>query len=68
MWIRGSRSVIERIIALLLLAVAMADVSLARLRLGSHWPTDIAAGMIIGAVWLIVVILALRRAEAAGGR
>jgi undecaprenyl-diphosphatase len=67
MWIRGSRSVVERILAVLLLAVAVADVCLARLRLGSHWPTDLAAGFIVGAIWLIVVILSLRHAEAAGG-
>ncbi|HET7231325.1 MAG TPA: phosphatase PAP2 family protein [Longimicrobium sp.] len=68
MWMRASRSLAERILAVLPLALALADVALARLRLGSHWPTDLAAGVVIGAVWLAVIITALRRAEAAGGR
>jgi undecaprenyl-diphosphatase len=68
MWIRGSRSAVERVLAVVLTAGVVAEVALARLRLGSHWPTDIAAGLVVGAVWLAVVIVALRRAEAEGGR
>jgi membrane-associated phospholipid phosphatase len=67
-WVRGSRSVVERIFAVLLFLSATATVALARLRLGSHWPTDVAAGAVVGVAWLCVSILALRRAEAAGGR
>ena len=36
----------------------------ARLRLGAHWPTDIAAAALLGTAWVAVLILALRRAEA----
>jgi undecaprenyl-diphosphatase len=68
MWMRGSGSAAERGFAALLLALGVADVCLARMRLGAHWPTDLAAGLVIGTVWLAVVVLALRRAEAAGGR
>ena len=68
MWIRGSRSAVERGVSVLLPAAAIVDVALARLRLGSHWPTDVTGGVVIGAVWLAVVIAALSRAEAAGGR
>lgn len=68
MWIRASRSPAERVAAVLLLAAAVADVCLARLRLGAHWPTDLAAGALVGVVWLAVIVVALRRAEAAGGR
>jgi len=68
MWIRGSRSAVERVLAVLATASVVAEVALARLRLGSHWPTDIAAGLIIGGVWLVIVIVALRRAEGEGGR
>ena len=68
MWIRASRSAIERILAVLLLLAGVATVSLARLRLGAHWPTDIAAGIAVGLVWLVIVLIALHRAESAGGR
>lgn len=68
MWIRASRSAVERTIAVVLLLAAVATVALARLRLGAHWPTDIAAGIGVGILWLTVVVVALHRAEAAGGR
>lgn len=68
MWMRASRSAAERVFAAFLLAAGVATVALARLRLGSHWPTDLAAGLVIGGVWLAVVIVALRRAEGEGGR
>ncbi|HEU4560803.1 MAG TPA: phosphatase PAP2 family protein [Longimicrobium sp.] len=68
MWIRASRSAAERVFAALLLTVGVVLVALARLRLGSHWPTDLVAGLIIGGLWLAVIIVALRRAEAEGGR
>lgn len=68
MWIRASRSAAERVFAVLLLATGVSVVALARLRLGSHWPTDLVAGVIIGGLWLAVLIVALRRAEAEGGR
>jgi undecaprenyl-diphosphatase len=68
MWMRGSRSAAERVFAALLLAAGVTVVALSRLRLGSHWPTDLVAGLVIGGVWLGVLILALRRAEAEGGR
>jgi membrane-associated phospholipid phosphatase len=38
-------------------------VSVARVRLGSHWPCDIVAGAVLGVAWLSVVIIAFRRAE-----
>jgi len=68
MWMRGSRSAAERALAAALLLAAVAVVCLARMRLGAHWPTDLAAGAGLGIVWLGVVIVALRRAERAGGR
>ena len=67
-WVRASRSRVERILAIALWLAVVATVALARLRLGSHWPTDVAAGALIGGVWLGITILALRRGEAAGGR
>lgn len=63
LWIRRSRSLTEQILAALLCLIWVSLVSLARVRLGTHWPSDIIAGGIIGAAWLTVVIVALNRAE-----
>jgi undecaprenyl-diphosphatase len=67
-WVRASRSWVERVVAVSLHLVVTAVVALSRLRLGAHWPSDIVAGAIVGVLWLAVVIIALRRAEATGGR
>jgi undecaprenyl-diphosphatase len=49
-----------------LLVLALASVvGLARLRLGAHWPSDVLAGFVLGAVWAVVLTVALRRGEAA---
>jgi undecaprenyl-diphosphatase len=68
LWMRGSGSRIERMAAGVLLLALLAMVGLARIRLGTHWPSDILAGMVLGLAWAGVVAMALRRAEAAGGR
>ncbi len=68
LWMRATPSRSERVLAALTVPMAAAIVAAARLRLGAHWPTDILAGTAVGAAWLAVCILALRRAEARGGR
>ena len=63
LWARASRSWLERILAVVLCAVWAALVGTARLALGSHWPSDVIGGSIMGLAWLAVVIVALRSAE-----
>jgi membrane-associated phospholipid phosphatase len=59
-WIRSSRSFVERSCALLMLAAVAVVVPLGRLSMGVHWPSDIIAGWIIGLFWLIVLASGLR--------
>jgi membrane-associated phospholipid phosphatase len=63
LWVRASRSVVERLLVLVLLAALLLVTGAARVRLGSHWPSDVLAGYAVGAAWLGVVITAVRRAE-----
>lgn len=68
LWMATTRVAGERVLAVLCWLAVSACVGATRMRLGAHWPTDVAAGAAIGAAWLAVCILALRRAESAGGR
>jgi membrane-associated phospholipid phosphatase len=38
-------------------------VGYSRLLLGAHWPSDTAAGFLLGAMYLVMVLAALRRTE-----
>ena len=67
LWTRRSGSVAERALAAALVAAVTAVVSYARLRLGTHWPSDIVAGVVIGSLWLAVCMLALRAGERTPG-
>lgn len=62
-WVRASSSRVEQAGVWLLLAALTVAVALARLRLGTHWPSDIVAGAIVGAAWLGVLVFAQRRFE-----
>jgi undecaprenyl-diphosphatase len=59
-WIRASRSILERIVAVLMIGAIAVAVPLGRLAMGVHWPSDILAGWIIGLFWLVVLAAGLR--------
>lgn len=64
-WFRKSGSIVERLLIVALLVALLLITGAARVRLGSHWPSDIFAGYAIGAAWVATVIVALRHAEPA---
>jgi undecaprenyl-diphosphatase len=63
LWIRASKSWIERALAVLLALAIVFVTGFARLRLGTHWPSDVIAGWIIGSAWLAVVVRAIHRSR-----
>jgi undecaprenyl-diphosphatase len=63
LWIRASKSWLERAMAVLLMLAIVFVTGFARLRLGTHWPSDVIAGWIIGSAWLAVVLRALHRSR-----
>jgi membrane-associated phospholipid phosphatase len=63
LWVRASRSWLERSVAVLLLFAVVIVTGVARLRLGTHWPSDVIAGLIIGVAWLAVILRALHRSR-----
>jgi membrane-associated phospholipid phosphatase len=62
LWMRSSGSALERALATVLCLAIVGTVAIARLRLGTHWPSDLVAGAVFGSAWAGVVIVALRRA------
>jgi undecaprenyl-diphosphatase len=63
LWARRSRSAAERLLAALVVAALTAVVAWARLRLGTHWPSDVWAALVLGPAWLLACVLALRAGE-----
>ena len=61
LWWRVSDSELERVFALFIGAFFIAVIGWVRLRLGTHWPSDIIAGFLIGAVWLAETMINARR-------
>ncbi len=62
LWFRTSRSGLERLFAIAFATLWISLISLSRLALGAHWPSDIIAGFITGTLWLITVTTALEKA------
>lgn len=62
-WARASSSRVEQVVVWTLAAALVGAVALARLRLGTHWPSDVMAAYVVGVAWLAVLILAQRRVE-----
>jgi membrane-associated phospholipid phosphatase len=65
LWCRATSSRVERTLAVGLCLALNVVVAVARLVLGAHWPSDTLGGAAVGLLWLLVGIVALRRAEAA---
>ncbi|WP_071527170.1 phosphatase PAP2 family protein [Nodosilinea nodulosa] len=65
LWCRASRSGAERLLIVLAMVTWMAMIISSRLVLGAHWPSDVLVGMVVGLLWLLSVITALRRVEKA---
>jgi undecaprenyl-diphosphatase len=65
-WWRASRSMVERATILPAVGLVVLLTCLGRVRLGTHWPSDIIAGLVIGLVWLAALGLAVVLAERAG--
>jgi len=63
MWARRSHSAIERTLVVLGMALLTATVAFARLRLGTHWPSDVLGAVPLGLAWLLVCIVAIKSAE-----
>ncbi|PSN14848.1 phosphatidic acid phosphatase [filamentous cyanobacterium CCT1] len=63
LWCRASRSWVERLLITLAIAVWISLIVSSRLELGAHWPSDVIVGVVIGVLWLIAVIVALKRVE-----
>jgi undecaprenyl-diphosphatase len=63
LWIARSRSVTERLLAATLFVAIVITVAAARMRMGTHWPSDLVAGALFGVAWAGVVIAALHRAR-----
>lgn len=68
LWFRATRSLTERLFAILLFVVWAGLVCVSRLVLGAHWVSDILAGLLIAGLWLCSLIYALNRAETAIAR
>lgn len=68
LWRRASGSATERAAIVLLFLLLALVVGAGRVRVGAHWPTDVAAGFVLGVAWLAVVVRAHAGQRIADGR
>ena len=52
-----------RMLLLVLLAIPILTIGIARIQAGQHWPSDVLGGYILGLIWLTIVIGLYRRAN-----
>ena len=63
LWFRTAKGPLERLVTLIVFGVWVGMVSMARLALGAHWPSDIVAGVAVGLMTLMMAIAALEWGE-----
>ena len=66
LWADRSRSRAEQVLAMALCVILVVAVSAGRLRLGTHWPSDVIAGLALGGVWVGAIVFAEIRARRTG--
>jgi len=65
LWLRHSRSYLEKLIGVLFAMFVAIVVPLGRVTMGVHWPSDVIAGWILGLVWMIILVVGMRYENAA---
>ena len=63
LWASASGTRVERALAVVAWLTLAVVVAAARLRLGTHWPSDLLAGALLGTAWAAVIVVALRGAR-----
>ncbi len=59
-WMRSSKSWIERVIVFVIVLGIAVVVPVGRIRMGVHWPSDVMGGYTLGLAWLIILVWALK--------
>jgi membrane-associated phospholipid phosphatase len=59
LWCRASESRTEKAAVAAVIGAVIALVAFGRLRLGAHWPSDLAASLIVGSLWVALAIRSL---------
>ncbi len=62
-WLRRSGSALERALIVALWLMICGATAFVRLRIETHWPSDILGGLVVGTAWLGTLVWALRGAK-----